>query len=326
MINALLNNFLTEEANPNPSTVNQASDSQKRLREILANKLAEDSSLPSVLDNQDFLYGSAIRGTQTAPFDDIDLMLVLDGSTLVAQENGQNMGPAHGSGKNYNPLLSAQYLDENGFISSQKVLNRIREVLAETYSRSEIRKDGQAINVWMESYGFGIDVVPAFKVDHIRAGTHYFIPFGTGSSMWQSTNPWSDLIAFERENTRLSGLLNSAARLMRKWNEISNDSRLSGFHIDALVYHSLNGKNIQTLEDAIRSCFESFETKLTVICPQFSGFIPHIDHKLQDEQREKSRQTVQVAHSLISTARLGVLTPVHQVLATWNEVFGKKLF
>jgi hypothetical protein len=326
MINSLLDKFLREKVNPDPDVIKQASESQQRLREILANKLSEDPNLPSVLDGQDFLFGSAIRGTQIKPFDDIDLMLVLDGSTLVATEAGQNMGPAHGTGKMSNPLLLPQYLDEKGQVSSQKVLARIREVLAETYSRSDIRKDGQAINVWMDTYGFGIDVVPAFKIDHIRHGTHYFIPLGTGSAMWQSTNPLSDLNAFKSEDTRLNGLLGLTARIMRKWNELSNGGRLSGFHVDALVYRSLQDKNIQTLKDAVRACFESFSTLLANASPQFSGFTPHIDHKLSEEHRTQSKEALQTAHGeLLGTGLAGLLVPKDRDSNIWNKIFNYKL-
>ena len=325
MINALLNNFLTQKINPDPDILTQASESQARLREILANKLEEDDTLPSLLEAEDFLYGSAIRGTQPAPFDDIDLMLVLDGSTLVAKEAGQDMGPAYGSGKSQNPLTLPKYLDENGYISSQKILNSIRDAVNEAYPRSEIRKDGQAINLWMDSYGFGIDVVPAFKINHVRSGVHYFIPAGTNSHMWQSTNPWSDIQAFKVEDTRLGGLLSSTSRIIRKWNEVSNAKRLSGFHIDALVYCSLYNKNILTIEDAVRACFDSFDPLLANTCPQFSGFAPHIDHKLKDEHRMQSRLNVQTAKNSLSTARLDAFTPADKILSIWDKVFCEKL-
>ncbi|MDD4901739.1 MAG: hypothetical protein PHE24_01245 [Patescibacteria group bacterium] len=327
MINTLLENFLIKKINPDPEIINQASESQERLREILANKLEEDNSLPSVLEGEDFLYGSAIRGTKPAPFDDVDLMLVLDGSTLVAKEGGQEMGPAYGSGKTFNPLTLPQYKDEFGNISSQKILNRIREVLSETYSRSEIRKDGQAINVWLDAYGFGIDVVPAFKIAHTRAGTHYFIPEGTNSNMWQSTNPLSDIEAFKKEDARLGGVLSSSCRLMRKWNELSNADRLSGFHVDALVYRSLFGKNITTLENALRECFNLFDQHLVLTCPQFSGFAPHIDYKLSAENRAQSIKMAQEAKNCFSAPGSGLLfsLPASTNMRLWNKIFNGEL-
>jgi hypothetical protein len=320
-----------KEVNPKENAIDQANDCQDHLRGILANKLAEDSSLPFLLEREDFIFGSAVRKTKPAPIDDIDLMLVLDGSMLFATENGQTTGTVFGSGKSYNPVLNSVHLDDHGFVSSQKILNRIREAVDETYSRSEIRKDGQAVNLWLESYGLGIDIVPAFKVSHYLKGTHYFIPAGTGSHMWQSTNPLVDLKLFSDEDQRLGGLLCSAARLMRRWNEFSNEKILSGFHVDALVLRSLYNKNIQTLENAVWNCITSFENLLASYSQQFTGFGPHIDHKLSVLQREKSKQNIRKAVKEISSIRLNspfLADPqvtASRELSAWDNVFSKKL-
>jgi len=326
MLELLLQNFLKKEVNPERDIVTQASDTQKRMQEILTDKLTQGEDLPSLLNDENFLFGSAIRGTQPAPFDDIDMMLVLDGSLLHAIEGGLTVGTAYGSGKNSNVLLTAPYLDANGLISSQKILNRIRSVLAETYSRSEIRKDGQAINVWMDSYGFGIDVVPAFKISSPTRGDHYYIPFGTGSDMWQATNPHADLLAFEAADPQLNGVLRPTAKLMRKWNELSNANRLSGFHVDALVYRSLVGKDIRTLRSAVSTCLGAFDSLLASVCLQFSGFQPHICHKLSEEDRRKSIEATQRARGAItSAATSGLLGVSPQTLDAWDGIFGGKL-
>jgi len=326
MVSTLLSSFLVNKVDPDIDIIKQATESQKKLKEILTNKLAEDPTLPSVLEGHDFLFGSAMRGTKPKPFDDIDLMLVLDGATLVAKENGMDVGTAFGSENFYNPLTADKYLDENGLISSQKILNCIRSLVDETYHRSEIRKDGQAVNVWMESYGFGIDIVPAFKIKHNTAGVHYYIPYGAGSHMWKSTNPHHDLNWFEQEDVRLSGLLRPTARLLRKWNELSNDSRLTGFHVDTLVFRSLNGKEIKNLEQAARECFSSFEALLSETCPQFSGFLPHIDHYLTVENRQKSQEKIRSANVSLLSLGLSRLMGKDNSLEVWNKIFDCKLY
>ncbi len=70
MLESLLQNFLTKEVNPERDIVSQASDTQGRMQRILEDKLAEGEDLPSLLNSENFLFGSAIRGTQPAPFDD----------------------------------------------------------------------------------------------------------------------------------------------------------------------------------------------------------------------------------------------------------------
>lgn len=327
MIEPVLQKFLTEQVNPHPSVVEQASDSQSWLRQVLKNKLREQADLPSVLEGHDFLFGSAIRGTHTAPFDDVDLMLVLDGSALICIENGQQIGSAYGIQTGTNVLLQPQYLDANGHVSSQKVVSRIRNALDETYSRSDVRKDaGQAINVWLDSYGFGIDVVPAIKVTTQACGDHYYIPQGTGSDMWMSTNPHADLSAYEQGDLLANRLLRPTARLMRKWNELSNGERLSGFHVDALTLRALSGRQIQTLQEGVAACLGSFGDLLTSACPQLSGIGPHIDQKLTGENRAASIRAVANAYSAVQTAQnAGVFGTRTQIHAAWNRVFGDNL-
>jgi len=326
MIEPFLKKFLVDHVDPEKGVVEQATDSQQRMREILKDKLSNDDDFPSVLEGQDFLFGSAIRGTQAAPFDDIDLMLVLDGSALLCYEAGQVVGGAYGIQNNKNPLLLPQYLTDNGFVSSQKVLGRLRAILSKTYSRSDIRKDGQAINVWMDSYGFGVDVVPALKIASATRGDHYYIPMGTGSDMWQATNPHADLGAFEAADVRTNGFLRPTARLMRKWNELSNCGRLLGFHIDAMAYHALLGKDIRTLRDGLHACLGTFDTLLSSNCNQFTGYGHHIDHRLDSEDRRKSIAAIQSTRTpIFDLIRLGPFGTANQVHGAWNKMFAGKL-
>lgn len=323
MIESYLDAFLAKKVNPDVDVLEQGTSSQEWMLGILENKLQSNKDLPAILNNEHFLFGSAVRGTKPAPFDDIDMMLILDGSLLNAVEGGVIVGTARGSGATTNALLSEKYLYASGFVSSQEVLQELRGVLNETYSQSEIRKDGQAINVWLGSYGFGIDVVPAFRIESQLRGEHYYIPYGTGSDMWQPTNPWSDLHAFEELDARLNGVLRPAARLMRKWNELSNAGRLSGFHIDALVYRSLLGRvDITTKRAAVTQCLSSFGSLLKLPCPQFSGFKPDICHSLTEEKRFQSIKAAERDFASISAT--GSLS-LPSAMDAWNGLFGNKL-
>lgn len=326
MLESLFQSFLQNKVDPKKNAVTQASETLSRMQGLIEAKLEEGNSLPSLLNDQHFPFGSAVRGTQAAPFDDVDLMLVLDGSCLHAIEGGTVVGTAYGSGSGSSILLSSQYLDANGLVSSQKILNRIRSVVAETYTRSSIRKDGQAINVWLDSYDFGIDIVPAIKIHSPTRGDHYYIPFGTNSDMWLPTNPHADLSAFKNGDLALNQFLLPTARLMRKWNEVNNANRLSGFHVDALTYHALNGKDIRSLNAALTTCFFAFGNLLGYYIPQFSGLGTNIDHRLSSEDRQKSIAAAQDAYGrLTALGGLGLLGVNTRATAEWNEIFGGQL-
>lgn len=326
MIESILQTFLSNHVTPDPDIVAQAQASQAWLREVLKTKMREQADLPGVLENADFLFGSAVRGTHTAPFDDIDLMLVLDGSALICMENGQRVGSAYGVQTGSNVLLQPQYLDLNGFVSSQKVLARVRRALGETYSRSDISKDGQAINVWLDSYGFGIDVVPALKVNTVPLGEHYYIPQGTGSDMWMSTQPLADLRAFEGNDRLMNGRLRSTARLMRQWNRHGNANRLSGFHIDALTLRVLTARQPDSLVAGMSMCLAAFTDLLATTCPQISGIGAHIDHKLTLDDRGASMRAIQDAQTCLIVARsASLLGNRAKTLESLNEIFGRTI-
>jgi len=67
----------------------QGSISHKHIRELLDNKWQNDSSFPWLTDG-DFLSGSYARGTKIHPLNDIDVMMVIDGTGLRAIEKGQS--------------------------------------------------------------------------------------------------------------------------------------------------------------------------------------------------------------------------------------------
>ncbi len=66
----------------------QGSTSHQHIRGLLDSKWQSDSSFPWLTDG-DFLSGSYARGTKIYPLDDIDVMVVIDGTGLNAIRGGQ---------------------------------------------------------------------------------------------------------------------------------------------------------------------------------------------------------------------------------------------
>lgn len=176
-INTALEKLLETNINISQAARSQGSTSHNYIRDVLKGKNDTNSSFPRLLDG-DFLSGSYARGTKLKPLDDIDVMVVIDGAGLRVLNNGlvQDV-EVRGSGQNENPIL--QHMGPDSLLSSKTVMSLFQQALNETHPNSKIRNDEQAVNVWLESYGLGIDVVPCFHlIPRNDMRDHYFIPAG----------------------------------------------------------------------------------------------------------------------------------------------------
>jgi hypothetical protein len=153
MIETELQEFLDKEINLDQARISQGSRSHTYIRDLLANKRVTDPTFPWLLEG-DFLSGSYGRGTKLHPLDDIDVMIVLDGAGLIpvglnttyyVRGNAENKkSPVH------------NHLGSDSLLNSHSVLEAFHQALAQSHSNSTIKKNGQAINVKLDSYNLGM--------------------------------------------------------------------------------------------------------------------------------------------------------------------------
>jgi hypothetical protein len=77
-----LQEFLDKEINLAQGNISQGSTSHTYIRNLLTNRRNSDANFPWLIEG-DFLSGSYARGTKLYPLDDIDVMIVLDGTGLI---------------------------------------------------------------------------------------------------------------------------------------------------------------------------------------------------------------------------------------------------
>lgn len=124
--------------------------------------------------------------------------------------------------------------------SSQTVLQNVRDALADRYTQTDIRRDGQAIVVNFAGGGRSVDVVPAIfqgMVDaqqDIKRRPLFLIPAGNGD--WLPTSPQAHGAYIELAESRSRGKLKYAAQLLKFWRHCRtpNIPGLS-FHFDMLL-------------------------------------------------------------------------------------------
>ena len=223
----------------------QGSRSHQHVRGLLDNKWQNDPTFPWLTDG-DFLSGSYARETKIHPLDDIDVMIVMDGAGLYAIRLGKILdAEVRGDGTAGNPVAEYTY-GSQGLISSKTVLESFRDALKESYPNSSIRRNGQAVNVRLDTYGLGLDIVPCFHIiprDSTR--DFYFIPQGGESHEWMTTNPKIDAEICDTLEKRHGHMFKAVIRLLKHWNEVHNASRLRAYHLEtvaAYVFHNHPGR------------------------------------------------------------------------------------
>lgn len=163
-------------------------------------------------------YGSFARKTKKRPLDDIDLMILLKtkdalGCDLADQPHHQRLYITSRAA----PL--AQYADENGYISSTRVLSKVKNSLSgiSNYSKAEIKRNQQAITLNLTSYTWTFDIVPAAAVGDAAGNTvYYLIPNGTGN--WMRTDPRSNAAKVTIVNQQHGNIILPLTRLLKYWN------------------------------------------------------------------------------------------------------------
>ena len=152
-------------------------------------------------------YGSFARKTKIRPLDDIDLLLLLEGTGTVSENSYNDEYTYYLRIKDQYSVLepfgdspSGLSLGNYGYVNSIKVLNAIKSGLSEVthYKKAEIRRNQEAIVLNLTSYDWSFDVVPAVPIrDREGDIAYYLIPNGSGK--WMRTDP-------RRDTAKLTGI------------------------------------------------------------------------------------------------------------------------
>ncbi len=325
-INTALDKLLKVNINIGQTARSQGSISHNYIRDVLKGKSSTNPLFPRLVDG-DFLSGSYARGTKLKPLDDIDVMVVIDGAGLHVVNSGlvQNIG-VRGSEKHDNPIL--QHIGVDSLLSSAKVMSLFQKALSETHPNSKIRNDEQAVNVWLESYGLGIDVVPCFHLIP-QSGTrdYYFIPEGNGGTGWKTTNPKIDEEISSTLHERHDKKLKKVIRLVKYWNTVSNNGNLKSYHIETLAWHIFDKRTevIRSLEDGLIAFFVGADEFLAIACADKTALGGPVDHYLSETARANSRQKVREVFGLLSDTYVTHENDPALRKRVWQTIFSNKL-
>ncbi|HMK37657.1 MAG TPA: hypothetical protein VK463_21470 [Desulfomonilaceae bacterium] len=146
--------------------------------------------------------GSWGKGTEIRPPRDIDLLFIL-------------------------PDIVYYRYQRVSWNRQSRLLQDVKSVLEKTYSRTQLRGDGQVVVVPFDSYG--IELVPAFA---LRDGRFLICNTHSGGS-YKIIDPVTEIQSIEQSNSGTSGNTRDLIRMIKRWQEYCNVP-LKSFWIELL--------------------------------------------------------------------------------------------
>lgn len=213
-----------------------------------------------------FPTGSFSRATKNFPLDDIDFFYVFGRAQRLPNiESYQLTHMPYTFADDFYGLLG-----EN--LSSIKVTNLFKRAIAETYSRSGVARDGECVNIFLESYGFGFDMVPAIFIENTG---YYIIPRAGGSDRWKPANPKKDTEILDALDRFHNFRIRQVIRIAKHWFRKKRISSPRSYHLEAAIYHLFSACKtpITTLQNALVVFFQNVNYQNNLLyCSDPTGF------------------------------------------------------
>ena len=132
-----------------------------------------------------------------------------------------------------------------------RLLQAVRSALQTTYSRSDIRADGQVVKIAF-SDGMQFEILPAFKQNSWSGQLSYTYPDTNMGGNWRSTNPKAEQDMMKQKNGSSNGLFFDTCKHFRRVrDERFSSYHLSGIVIDSFIYAAIG--NWQWLQEGASS-------------------------------------------------------------------------
>lgn len=231
-VNSAFDQFMKDTVNLDPSTVSAARKSRDNLLDNIS-EFSEDNFF-TLCQDFNVHFGSFARKTKCRELNDIDLMIGISacGATYNEYDPWDNVRIT--ASTEDAAQIDCTRLDST--LNSTQVANRFKKKLESVreYSRSEIRRNGEAIVLNLKSRVWSFDIVPCFHtVTESDGRAYYLIPNGNGN--WKKTAPDWDKNRITTENQNKDGRLLELIRLCKKWNMVKNAKTIPSYLLETLL-------------------------------------------------------------------------------------------
>ena len=230
-VNEAFNKFLKETVNLDAEKTKKARGSRDWLFEQIAS-FQSDSSFPKSYSEHDIHFGSFARRTKKRPLDDIDLMICLSAQGAYYTEYSDKITITVNPDTN----LKAFCNDYTDTLNSIKVINKFIKKceLVPQYSKADLKRNGSAAVLSLQSYEWCFDIVPCFMTaQDIWGRTYYLIPDGYGN--WKKTDPRIDRERVKTINQSHDGSVLNVIRIIKYWNKRATMPSISSYLLETII-------------------------------------------------------------------------------------------
>lgn len=212
--------------------------------------------------------------------------------------------------------LFSRYDSRSGNKQSQ-LLQDIKNVLAERYTTTSMRGDGQVVLVDFVSYK--VEVVPAFQLQN----GNYYIPDTNNGGKWKETSPRSEQKNITDSNKRSNGNTVKLIKLIKAWKYACNvpikSLAIELSAVEFLVTWKYYDKTSVYYDWMVRDYFKYLLTQVNMIS-LIPGIVEFMSYGDSWESKAKSAsERADKACSLESTDFVGATDE-------WKKIFGDRFY
>lgn len=232
-VNGAFSEFMRDFVNLDPDIVSSARDSRDNLLDNI-DEFDNKDGFFNLHKPFNVHFGSFARKTKCRELDDIDLMIGISADGATYNSNG----PWDDIKITASTTNTAQKecTRDDGTLNSTQVTNKFKKKLENVreYSRSEIRRSGEAVVLNLKSKDWSFDIVPCFHtVTEDDGRAYYLIPNGNGN--WKKTDPLKDKEHITTTNQNKAGRVLELIRLCKRWNKTKNAKTIPSYLLETLI-------------------------------------------------------------------------------------------
>lgn len=321
-VNQAFEEFMRNSVNLDP----YVSKAAKLSRENLLDNIDEfnDDDFFDLCNKFNINFGSFARKTKCRELDDVDIMVGIsgNGATYDVSDPWNNVRIY----ANIDDKAQSQCTDEDGTLNSTKVSNKFKKKLESVreYSRSEIKRNGEAIRLNLISKVWSFDVVPCFHTEQESDGrSYYLIPNGKGN--WKKTAPDVDRKHVTKVNQAKGGQVLELVRICKKWNQVKQVQTLPSYLLETMVINFADSQTELHAHFGVRLIGALNYIATHILTPvddmkKIQGNINCLDQDTQIAIKNKALDDVQK----ISQAYWYEAAGNHEsAINLWRSIFGK---
>ena len=325
-VNGAFTSFRRTCVDLDAAEVKKARASRDYLQQQIAALAGRNSGFPQ-LDTTTPTFvssGSFARSTKVQPLNDIDFFVVMSSGDLRCDQGFWDSHRYYLKPQRSTSAL-AQLTNEDGNISSTRVLNKFKTALATVpnYASAGIHRNGEAVSLKLTSYPWVFDIVPAVTMINRRGEVGaYLMPNGRGD--WMRSDPRKDSASTTAANQRHNGLLLPVIRLVKYWSAKRLRQGLSSYYMETLCMKVFESQSpITSLQVGLEIFFRNAPSWVRATCPDPKGFGPNLDRDINRQTKDRVKRAMRAAAKSARDARSHEQAGrVSDALVAWASVFG----